>query len=91
VHHRTSERPGDAIHGLDPRDHQLAKLIDIARLGADDHIVGAGNVLGQLDALDPDDILGNLGGLTDLGLDQDVCRHHNQRPPCLATAGTCLS
>jgi Raf kinase inhibitor-like YbhB/YbcL family protein len=40
VHHRTSERPGDAIHGLDPRDHQLAKLIDIARLGADDHVVG---------------------------------------------------
>jgi hypothetical protein len=40
VHHRTSERPGDAIHGLDPRDYQLAKLIDIARLGADDHVVG---------------------------------------------------
>jgi hypothetical protein len=84
----TTECPRNAIHGLDPRHHQLAKLIDIAGLGADDHVVGAGDVLGQLHTLDRDDILGNPDGLADLGLNQDVCRHHNQPPPCLATAGT---
>ena len=88
MHHRTGERPGDAIHGLDPRHHQLAKLIDVASLGADDHVVGPSDILGQLHALDRGDILGNPDGLADLGLDQDVCRHHKQPPPCLATAKT---
>ena len=48
--------------------------------GADDHVVGAGDGLGLLNARDIDDVLGDLCGLADLGLDQDVCRHHRTRP-----------
>ena len=65
------------------RDHQLTQLVDVARLGADDHVVGAGHVLGVLHALDLDDLLGDLGRLADLGLNEDVRRHHRYRPPCV--------
>jgi hypothetical protein len=81
VDHRAGEGAGDAVHRLDPGDHELAQVVDVAGLGADDHVVGAGDVLGLLDALDLGDLLGDLGGLADLGLDEDVCRHHKQRPP----------
>jgi phosphoserine aminotransferase len=81
VHHRAGQGAGDPVHGLHAGHHQLAQVVDVAGLGADDHIVGAGDVLGLLDALDLGDLLGDLGGLADLGLDQDVCRHHKQRPP----------
>jgi hypothetical protein len=57
------------------------QVVDGVGLGADDHVVGAGHILGLLDALDFDDLLGDHGGLADLGLDQDVCHHHKQRPP----------
>jgi hypothetical protein len=40
--------------------------------GADDHVVGAGDGLGLLNARDIDDVLGDLCGLADLGLDKDV-------------------
>ena len=46
------QRAGDAVDGLDPGDDQLAELVDVAGLGADDHVVRAGDVLGQGDALD---------------------------------------
>ena len=54
------------------RDDQLAELVDVAGLGAHDHVVGTGDVLGEDDALDVGDALGDLGGLADIGLDQDV-------------------
>jgi hypothetical protein len=79
VDDRTGEGPGDAGHRLHPRHHQLAELVDVACFGADDHVVGAGEGLGLLDAGDVDDVLGHLGGLADLGLDEDVCRHHRHR------------
>src|SRR6266496_1124029 len=65
------------------RHHQLAELVEVARLGAHDHVVGAGHVLGLLHARDLGDVLGDLGRLADLGLDEDVCRHHRYRPPCV--------
>jgi hypothetical protein len=40
VHHWTGERAGDAGHCLHACDHQLAELVDVARFGADDHVVG---------------------------------------------------
>jgi hypothetical protein len=38
-----------------------------------DHVVRAGDGLGLLDALDVDDLPGDLARLADLGLDEDVC------------------
>ena len=43
---------GDAVEGLHLGDDQLAELVDVAGLGAHDHVVGAGDVLGEGDALD---------------------------------------
>jgi hypothetical protein len=63
VHHGTGEGPGDAVDRLHARDHQLTQLVDIARLGTNDHVVGAGHVLGLLHALDLDDLLGDLAAL----------------------------
>src|SRR5215207_2232034 len=81
VHDRTGEGPSDASHGLHPRHHQLTELVDVLSFGADDHDVGAGDGLGLLDTGNVDDVLGDLGGLADLGLDEDVCRYHSYRPP----------
>jgi hypothetical protein len=39
VHHRTCERPGDAVGCCTPATTSFAKLVDVARLDADDHIV----------------------------------------------------
>src|SRR6266487_4460375 len=82
VDDRAGEGAGDAVDGLDPGDHQLAEVVDVAGLGPHDHVVGPGDVLGLLDALDLGDLLGDLGRLANLGLNQDVRRHHEHRPPC---------
>jgi hypothetical protein len=37
---RAGEGPGDAVDRLDPRDYQLAELVEVAGLGAHDHVVG---------------------------------------------------
>src|SRR6266540_3921089 len=86
VDDRAGEGAGDAVDGLDPGDHQLAEVVDVAGLGPHDHVVGPGDVLGLLDALDLGDFLGDLGRLANLGLNQDVRRHHEHRPPCLTAA-----
>src|SRR5215211_6071097 len=83
VYHWAGEGPGDAVDRLDARHYQLAELVDVVGLGPDDHVVGAGDRLGLLDAGDVEGVLGDLGRLADLGLDQDVRRHHRYRPPCL--------
>jgi hypothetical protein len=49
VHDWTGKGPGDASHGLHPRHHQLAELVEVAGFGADDDVVGAGDGLGLLD------------------------------------------
>ena len=45
VHDRAGQRPGDPGHALDLRDDQLAEVVDVVGLGADDHVVGAGDVV----------------------------------------------
>jgi|Tabmets5t2r1_1033131.scaffolds.fasta_scaffold32182_2 hypothetical protein len=61
VHDWTGEGPGDAVHCLHARDHELAELIEVPYLGADDHVVGTGDRLGLLHAREVDDVLGDLG------------------------------
>jgi len=46
VHDWTGEGPRDAVHCLHACHHQLAELVEVACLGADDHVVGAGDGLG---------------------------------------------
>jgi hypothetical protein len=55
--------PNDAVDRLDPGHHQLAELVQVARLGADDHVVGAGDSLGLLHAGDVDDVLATWAAL----------------------------
>jgi hypothetical protein len=72
VDERARQGAGDAVEVLDLRHHELAQLVDVLGLGADDHVVGTGDVLSKRDATDLGDGLGHLGGLADVGLDQDV-------------------
>ena len=65
------ERPRDPLDTLDLGDDELAQLVDVLRFRAHDHVVGARHVLGLGDTGDVADLLGDLGGLADLGLDQD--------------------
>ncbi len=69
---RAGERTGDAVEVLHLRDDELAELVDVLGLGSDDHVVGTGDVLGERDAVDLGDLAGDLRGLADVGLDQDV-------------------
>ena len=52
VDDRAGEGAGDAVEVLHLGDHQLAELVDVAGLGAHDHVVRTGDVLGEGDALD---------------------------------------
>ena len=54
------------------RHDHLPELVDRAGLGPGDDVVGAGDVLGGHDAVDVAHLGRHLGGLADLGLDQDV-------------------
>jgi hypothetical protein len=56
----TGEGAGDPLDPLDAGDDELAELVHALGLGADDHVVGARDVLGVGDSLD----------LTDLGRDR---------------------
>jgi hypothetical protein len=67
----------------------LAQLVDVARLGADDHVEGSGHGLGLLHARDVDDVLGDLGRLADLGLDRG-CMPSPQVPTSLRHAAAAL-
>src|SRR5436190_10746205 len=72
VDDRAGERTGDPVEVLHLRDDELAQLVDVARLGAHDHVVRAGDVLGQGHALHLGDGAGHVGCLPDVGLDEDV-------------------
>ena len=52
VDDRAGQGAGDAVEVLHLRDHQLAELVDVAGLGAHDHVVRTGDVLGEGHALD---------------------------------------
>jgi thiamine-monophosphate kinase len=76
MHDRAGERPGDAGHALDLGDDQATEVIDVVRLGAHDHVVGPGHVVGLSHAADLRDGECYLGCLPDLGLDENVSLHH---------------
>src|SRR5680860_1402799 len=72
VYDGAGQRAGDAVEGLHPGHDELPELVDVARLGASDHVVGPGDVLGQGHTLELSNRGRYLGGLSDVGLDQDV-------------------
>ena len=74
---RAGQRPGDPLDRLDLGGDQLAELVHILRLGADDNVVRSGDILRLRDAGDLRDLPGHVGGFADLGLDEDVCLHHD--------------
>jgi thiamine-monophosphate kinase len=76
MHNRARERPGDARHALDLGDDEAAKVIHVVRLGPDDDVVGARDVIGLGDAGDQRDSECYFGCLPDLGLDENVRLHH---------------
>src|SRR5215218_4578302 len=78
VDDRTGQRSGDPVDGLHPRDDQAAEVVDGLCLGADDHVVGAGDVLGLGHAVDLGPGRGDLGGLAAFGLDEDVGVDHGR-------------
>src|SRR3954469_9574298 len=79
---RAGERSGDALEVLHLRDDQLPELVDVAGLGAHDHVVRAGDVLRKGHALDLGDLARHLGGLAHVGLDEDVrLDDHGLSPP----------
>ena len=77
VDDRTGQRPGDPVDALHPGDHELAQLVDALRLGTHDDVIGSRDVLGHRDALDERDLACDVGGLADLGLNEDVRLHHH--------------
>src|SRR6185312_16102308 len=76
VHDRAGQRAGDPANPLYPRDHELTQLVDVVGLGAHDHVVRPGDVLGREHPADPRDLGGHGGGLAHLGLHKDVGLHH---------------
>jgi thiamine-monophosphate kinase len=76
MHNRARERPGDARHALDLGDDEAAKVVHVVRLGPDDDVIGARDVIGLGDASDLCDSECYVGCLPDLGLDENVRLHH---------------
>ena len=76
VHDRAGQRARDALDRLDAGHDQLPQFVDGLRLGAHDHVVGAGDVLGFGDTGDRAHALGDRRCLAHLGLDQDVRVNH---------------
>src|SRR5258708_14879130 len=76
MYDRAGQRSGNAWDALDLRYDEAAKVIHVVRLGANDHVVGAGDVVGLGDAADLPDGRGHIGGFADLSLDEDVSLDH---------------
>lgn len=75
-----SQRAGDAVDGLHTRNDELSELIDIACLGSDDHVIRTSDILREGYAFELTDLGGNASCLADLGLNEDVCLNHGERP-----------
>jgi 2-phospho-L-lactate guanylyltransferase len=71
------EGAGDARDRLDAGGDQPAQLVHVARFGPDDDVVRPGHVLGRGHPGDLPDLLGDVGGLAYLSLDQDVGLNHD--------------
>ena len=80
MYYRAGERPRDPGDSLDLGDDKLAKIIDVVGLGPDDHVVGTCDVVGLGYAADLPDVQGDVGGLADLCLHEDVSLNHAVLP-----------
>src|SRR5260370_40431627 len=80
MHDRAGQRSGNAGHGLNLGHHEAPQIVDILRLGPDDHVVWPGDVLGLRDAREFTDANSDLGGLADLCLNENVRLHHAVLP-----------
>src|SRR5260221_12037730 len=80
VHDRAGQRPRDPGNPLDLGDDKLAEIIDVVRLGPDDHVVGTGDVVRLGYAPDLPDVHGDVGGLTNLCLNEDISLNHAVLP-----------
>lgn len=76
MHDGAGERSGDAGYTLDLGDDEAAKVVHVVGLGPDDHVIGSRDVVGLGHAGDLADAEGHVGCLPDLGLDENVCLHH---------------
>ena len=76
----TSQRSCDARRGLNLGHHETAKVVDILRLGPDDHVIGPGDVLRLGDTLEFADANSDLGSLADFCLNENVRLHHAVLP-----------
>jgi hypothetical protein len=65
MEHRAGQDAGDAVHDVDAEDHQPAQLIQTGRLDPNDHVGGAGDVLGQLHTIEIIERLGDVRDLAD--------------------------
>jgi len=74
------EGPRYPVHRLDLGDDEPAEIVDVFGLGAHDNVIRPGHVLRLGHSWDLRDPGGNLRGLTDLGLDEDVCVDHDVLP-----------
>jgi hypothetical protein len=73
----------DALDRLDPGDDELAEIVDIRSAGSNDDVIWPGDIFGRVDAFDIANLFGDLGGLADLGLNQDISLHVcHACPPC---------
>ena len=80
--HRAGESARDSRNTLHLRDDEASELVVAVGLGTDDHVVGADQVFGEGHSGHLRDRISHLGGSSDLGLDQDVCRDHCEPPVC---------
>src|SRR5581483_10766589 len=80
VNYWAGQCPGDPRHRLDLGYYQPPEVIDVFRLGANDHVVGACYVFGLSDAGKLADANSDLSGLPGLCLNENVRLHHAVLP-----------
>src|SRR5215472_12338037 len=80
VHDGAGQRSGNSWHGLNLRHYKPAEIVDIVRLGPDDHVVWPGDVLRLGYTREFTDVNSDLGGLADLCLNENVRLHHAVLP-----------
>lgn len=72
MYHRAGQGAGDSPDSLHVGNHQAAQLVDVFGFGANDHVVGPGDVFSGGDTGDARDFLSHRGCLAYLGLYEDV-------------------